>query len=141
MVVFFSCDLWSMYPTVHFLSTWLSSTNAITNSNGDSVSPWKIPLRIFTSVKFFPLTFSLTLPFWMVFSINFTISCTFWYSLLSIFVGPYHMPSFSLSTPLLGFSVSFCFPYGCVDQYILLFCIFDPLEASFLFLGEESVAY
>ena len=50
----FSCDLWSMYQPVHFLSKWLSDIIVLTNSNGDSPSLWKIPLWIFTSVKLFP---------------------------------------------------------------------------------------
>ena len=36
----FSCDLVSLYPAVHFLSTWLSGIMAIINSNSDSASPW-----------------------------------------------------------------------------------------------------
>ena len=35
----FSCDLLSLYPAVHFLSTWLSGIMAIMNSNGDRASP------------------------------------------------------------------------------------------------------
>ena len=43
----FSCDLWSLYPTVHFLVMLLSSIIAITNSNSYSTSSWKIPYWIF----------------------------------------------------------------------------------------------
>ena len=50
----FSCNLWSLYLVVHFLSMWLRGIIAITSSNDDSASPWKIPLWIFTKVKFFP---------------------------------------------------------------------------------------
>ena len=39
----FSCDLWSLYFPVHFLSMWLSSIRAITSSNGYNVSPRNIP--------------------------------------------------------------------------------------------------
>ena len=58
----FSCGLVSLYPPVHFLSMWFSSPIAVTNTNGDSASPWKIPHRIFTSAKFF-LVFSFTIQF------------------------------------------------------------------------------
>ena len=71
---FFSCDIWSLYPPVHFLSIWFSGIIAITNSNNDSASPWKIRLWIFTSVKLFPPAVSSTLQFCMVFSINFMTS-------------------------------------------------------------------
>ena len=50
----FSCDLLSLYPAVHFLWMWLSGVIAITNSNGDSASPWNMLLWIFTSAKLFP---------------------------------------------------------------------------------------
>ena len=40
----FSCDSVSFYLAMHFPSMWLSVIIAITNSNGDSSSPWKIPL-------------------------------------------------------------------------------------------------
>ena len=70
----FSRDLWSFYPAMHFLSILLSGIMAITNSNGDSVSLWKIHHWIFTSAKLFPPTVSSTLQFYMVFSINFMTS-------------------------------------------------------------------
>ena len=69
-----SCDLWSLYSLVHFLSMWLSGIIAFTNSNGDNASSRKIPLWIFTSVKLFPPTVSSILQFCMVFSINFITS-------------------------------------------------------------------
>ena len=51
---YFSCDLWSLYQPVHFLSIWFNGIIAIIKSNGDSASSWKIPLWIFTSAKLFP---------------------------------------------------------------------------------------
>ena len=50
----FSCDLVSLYRPVHFLSMWFSGIIAITNSNDDSASLWKIAFWILTSTKFFP---------------------------------------------------------------------------------------
>ena len=50
-VIIFSCDLWSLYSPVHFLSMWLCGIIAITNRNSESVSPWKITLGIFPSAK------------------------------------------------------------------------------------------
>ena len=70
----FSCDLWSLYPPVRFLSMCFSDIVAITKSNGDSATPWKVSLGIFTSAKLFPLAVSSTLQFSMVFSINFMTS-------------------------------------------------------------------
>ena len=59
----FSSDLWSLYPPEHFLSPRESGIIAITNRNGDSASPWKIPAWIFTSVKLIPPDVSSTLQF------------------------------------------------------------------------------
>ena len=44
----FSCNFGSLYPSVHFLSMWMSGIIAIINSNGDSASPRNIPLWIDT---------------------------------------------------------------------------------------------
>ena len=77
----FSCDLVSLYPSVHFLNVWLSDIIAITNSNGDSTSPRKISLRILTSAKLFPPTINCTLQFSLVFSINFMTSSNILYIL------------------------------------------------------------
>ena len=55
------CDLWSLYRPVHFRNMWLSGIIAITNSNGDSASPWKIPLWIFPSAQLFHLSVNSTL--------------------------------------------------------------------------------
>ena len=63
----FSCDLQSLYPAVHFFSTWLSGIIAITNSNGDSTSPWNIHLWIFASAKLFSPAVNSTLQVFMVF--------------------------------------------------------------------------
>ena len=48
------CDLLNLHLAVYFLSMWLSDI-ITTNSNGDSASPWNIPLWIFASDKLFPL--------------------------------------------------------------------------------------
>ena len=48
---------------VHFLSMWLSRINAITNSNGDRESPWKIPLWIFHFSWAFSSYFQFESPF------------------------------------------------------------------------------
>ena len=37
----FACDILSLYPVVHFLRMWLCGIMAITNSGGNSASPWK----------------------------------------------------------------------------------------------------
>ena len=42
---------------------WFSGIIAITNSNGDSATPWKIPLWIFTSAQRFPPAVSSTSDF------------------------------------------------------------------------------
>ena len=70
----FSCNLWSLYPPVHFFGVWLSGIIVITNSNGDSASLWKITFWIFAAAKLFPPTVSSTLQFFMVFSIRFMTS-------------------------------------------------------------------
>ena len=70
----FSCDLHSLYPTVHFLSKWLSSIMVIMNSKGDRTSPWKIRLWIFASVKLLPPAVNSTLQVFMVFLIKFMTS-------------------------------------------------------------------
>ena len=77
----FSCDLLSLYPAAHFLRMWLSGIMAITNSKSDNVSPWKIPLWIFVSVKLLPLAVSSTLQVCMVFSMKFMTSCDILYIL------------------------------------------------------------
>ena len=43
-----------LYLAVNFLSMWLSGIIAIMNSNGDSASPWNIPLWNFASAKLLP---------------------------------------------------------------------------------------
>ena len=77
----FSCYLLSLYPTVHFLSMWLCGIMAIINSNGDSASPWNIPLWIFASAKLLPPAVKSTLPIFMAFSIKFMTSCDILYIL------------------------------------------------------------
>ena len=51
---------------------WLSGIIMITNSNGDSASPWKISLRILTLTKPFPPAVNSTLKISMVFSTKFS---------------------------------------------------------------------
>ena len=79
--LFFSWDLWSLHPPLHFLSTWFSGIITITNSNGDNESVTKIPLKIFTSAKLFPPAVCSTLQFSMIFSINFMTSSDILYIL------------------------------------------------------------
>ena len=67
-------------------STWLSGIIAITNTNSDSASPWKIPLRIFTTAKLFPSAVNSILQFFMVFSINFMTSSNILYILIYIYI-------------------------------------------------------
>ena len=62
----FSCELLSFYLAMHFLSMWLSGIIAIMKSNGDSASPWKIPLWIFASAKFLPPAVNSTLQVFMI---------------------------------------------------------------------------
>ena len=50
----FSCNLLSLYLAVHFPIMWLSGIVAIGISNGDSSSPWNIPLWTLGSVKLLP---------------------------------------------------------------------------------------
>ena len=68
------CDLWNLYPPVHVLCKYESGMVTTTNRNGDSASPWNIPLWIFTSAKLFPSAVNSTLKFFMVFSTNFMTS-------------------------------------------------------------------
>ena len=75
----FSCDLLSLYTAEHFLSMWSSGIMAIMNSNGESASPWKIPLCIFVSAKILPPAVNPTRQIFMVFSIKFMTSCDILY--------------------------------------------------------------
>ena len=77
----FSCDLFSLYPSVHFLRVWLSGIMVIMNSNGDSESPWKILLWIFASAKLLPPAVNCTLQVFIVFSIKFMNSSDILYIL------------------------------------------------------------
>ena len=76
----YSCDVLSLYLAVHFLRMWLSNIMAITNCNGDSASPWNMPLWIFTSAKLCPPPVNSTLQVCRVFSIN----CMTWSGILYI---------------------------------------------------------
>ena len=135
---FFSCDLWSLYPPVHFLSKWFRDIIAITNSNGHSVSPWKILLWIFTSVKLFPLAVSSTLQFFIISSINLMISSDILYILRQSIIQLCGTMPFCCQS-ITTFFVSFCCPWGCVDQWIviLLFLLF-PFSILFVlqFISE-----
>ena len=138
----FFCDLVSLYTPVHFLGMWLSGIIVITNSNGDSESPWKIPLGIFTSVKLFPLAVSSNLEFTLVFSINvvismdilhiFSRSCTVYYSALR-----YISYSFLLSIHVIArFFISFYCPWRYIDQYIIaLIFLWFPCGILYVPLG------
>ena len=75
----FSCDLLSLYLAVHFLNMWLSVIMTIMNINGDSASPWNIPLLIFVSDKLIPPAVNCTLPVFMDFSVKFMTSCDILY--------------------------------------------------------------
>ena len=123
----FSCDLLSLYPAVHFLSMWLSGIIATINCNGDSASPWNIPVWIFASAKLLVLAVNSTFQVFMVFSMKFITSsdiCTFCGSLLSSFAGLYHMPFCSQSRPELDFSVWSYSCWGCVDLCrVTLLCL------------------
>ena len=59
----FSCNSVILYLPIHFKSMWFSGIIAITNSDGDSTSPWNIPLWIFTLAKIFVL-FSMVSSIW-----------------------------------------------------------------------------
>ena len=52
------------------LSMWLSGIIAFTNSNGDSASPWNMPLWNFSSAKLFHPAVNSTQQIIMVFSIK-----------------------------------------------------------------------
>ena len=121
--LFFSSDLWSSYQPVHLQNMWLSGIITITNSNGDSTSPWKISLWIFTSFKFFSFYCQFDSPVLQgIFDKLNDLMPDILYilnSLLSSFAGLYHMPFCSQSTPSLVFVVSFCCPWECLDQYIV----------------------
>ena len=68
----FSCDVLSLYPTMHFFRMWLSGIIAITKSNGDSTYFCYMPVWIFTSAKLFPSAIILQVS--IVFSIKYMIS-------------------------------------------------------------------
>ena len=80
----FYCDLVRLYRPLHFLSLWLSGIFAITNSNSDSASLWKIPHWILTSAKPFPPVSS-TFQVFMIFSINCMASSNIFY-ILGLFI-------------------------------------------------------
>ena len=118
----FSYDLLSLYPLVHFLSMGLSGIIAITKSNGDSATLWKILLWIFTSIKLFPLAISSNLQFSIVFLIDFMTSVYLFHILSQSII--YHCGSIIYnfccqSTLKLDFYVSFGCSWGQVDQRIV----------------------
>ena len=143
-MIFFS-DLASLYLPVHFLSTLFSGIIAITNSNGNSASLWKIPLWIFTSGQLF-------LPAALFDSPVFHYCLDKLYDFVGYlvhfetvyyptFAGPYRMPFCSQSTPYLLFrhvllSLSICWPIHIVALLLLWF----PCGILLSF-GEQSAAY
>ena len=76
----FSLDLVSLHAPVHFLSMWFIDIG-ITNSNGDSAFPWKIPFSIFSSAELLPSAVSSTLHFFRVLSKNLMTSLYILYNL------------------------------------------------------------
>ena len=121
----FSCDLQSLYPAVHFLRLLLIGIIAIKNSNGDSASPWNMPLRIFTTVKLFPPAVNSTLQISMVFSIN----CMTWSGII-IIIRVFHvfpgdwvtaslLTSLGLFSVFLQFSVMLLFGWSPLGRQLL----------------------
>ena len=98
----FSCYLLSLYVSVHFLRICLKGLMAITNSNGDSASPWNTPLCIFTFANLFPPAVNSTLQVSMVFSKLYDLIgyfIPFWDSLVSILGRRYRKPFCCQSRP------------------------------------------
>ena len=86
----------------------LSVIIAITNSNGDRASPWKIPPWLFTPAKVFPPAVNST--FFLVGGFLDKL-----YDFVGYFV--YRISFWSESTPYLIFFVSFDSSWGYVDQF------------------------
>ena len=79
-----------------------------------------IPLWIFTSAKLFHPTVNSTLQFSMVSLMNIITPLDI------LYMGPYCVPFSCQSNTIDTFFVSFCSPWGCVDQCLvdLLFLLF-----------------
>ena len=92
----FSCNLLSLHPAVHFLSMWLSGIIAITNSNEDSASLWKISIWIFASATPFPPAVNFPLQIFMVSSIKFIISSDILYILRQFIIQLYRAISYAV---------------------------------------------
>ena len=125
--LFIYCDLLALYPAVHFLKKWSSGIMVITDSNGDSASPWNMPL------------WNPTHQVYMVFSINFMSWLGILYifdSVLSSFGGPYRKifivnprHSFYFRLVLLSLRV-------CLSIYSSSSVPPGSLAASYLFVGK-----
>ena len=83
----FSCDLLSLFPAVHFLSTWLSGIIAIMNSNSDSEFPWRIPVWIFASVV--NSTFQVFMVFLIMFIYFEHFEAPYYLALRNHIIGPF----------------------------------------------------
>ena len=81
----FSCDLLSLYPTVHFLSMWFRGIMAIMNSRGGIATLWKIPICILFQPSFFLRLLIQPSSFFMVCSMKFMVSC----DILFLYLGPF----------------------------------------------------
>ena len=141
----FSCDLLSLYPSVHFLSKWLSDIIAIINSNGDSASPWNIPLWIFASAQLFLPAVNSTLQVFMFFSIKFMSSSDILYILRQLIIqlcGDHIIWFFLLSIQAIArffrlfFSLRMCWSMKSGAQRPLV-----PLQHHLCSLEEQSSAY
>ena len=89
---------------VHLQSTWLSNIIAIATNSGQSESPWKITIWIFTPARAWPPAINSTLQFSMTFMMKFMISS----DILYIFKHYYsrlrgHIIGFLVVNPCHGF--------------------------------------
>ena len=127
----FSCDLLSLYPPVHLPSMWLTGIIAITNSNGDSASPWNISLWIFAWAKLFPRFYH---PGFHGF-LDKVYDLYIWGSLLSCFAGLCHMPYWSQFTSQQDFFVLTYSRWG------LSLFLLGPMHLCYRKKGELSRAF
>ena len=89
------------------------------NSSSDSASPRKVLPWIFASAKGFPPAVIFILQFSMVFSKTFITSSDIFYILRQCIILFCGIKSYAFLL-LVRFSVSFCYPWVCVDQYIVV---------------------
>ena len=108
LFLLFCIRLCILCPPVHFLSMWLSGIIAITNSNVDNASPWKIPHWIFPSVKLFPPAVNSTFQFFMVFAINFVNLSYIFYILRQSITQLCGIISYSFLLTIPGITIFFC---------------------------------